>query len=125
MAADVGLLPGFVARVMAVVQGMGCAAGSEFEIELALTEALANAIKHGCKSDPSKSVRVTVECDDERGMLIVVRDPGEGYDPDSLPSPVIGERLFASHGRGIYLINRLMDEVRIEHGGTEIRMRKK
>jgi serine/threonine-protein kinase RsbW len=125
LAADVALLGDFMERVMGVVRGLGCAKGSEFEIELAINEALANAIRHGCKGDPSKSVQVTVECDQERGMLVIVRDPGEGFVPAALPNPVLGEQLFESHGRGIYLINRLMDEVRIERGGTEIWMRKK
>jgi len=58
-------------------------------------------------------------------MLVIVRDPGDGFVPAELPDPLIGEQLFESHGRGIYLINRLMDEVRIERGGTEIWMRKK
>jgi len=123
--ADLKLLGGFIGRVMTVVRSMDCAAGSEFEIELALNEALANAIKHGCKGDPTKSVRVTLECDPEHGMLLIVRDPGEGFVPEELPNPLVGERLFESHGRGIYLINQLMDEVRIEAGGTEIWMRKK
>jgi serine/threonine-protein kinase RsbW len=56
-------------------------------------------------------------------MLIVVRDPGPGFDPASIPSPVTGQNLFSTGGRGIFLINQLMDEVRFEKGGTEIRMR--
>jgi serine/threonine-protein kinase RsbW len=63
-------------------------------------------------------------CDEERGMLIVVRDPGPGFDPSRVPSPVLGQNVFSDHGRGIYLINRLMDDVRFEKGGTEIHMRK-
>ena len=86
---------------------------------------MANAIIHGCKKDPKKMVEFCVTCDESRGMLIIVRDPGPGFDPASLPSPLIGQTLFSSHGRGIYLINRLMDEVRIERGGTEIHMRKR
>src|SRR5690348_14917202 len=106
--------------VMATVREMKCAAGHEFEIETALREALANAIKHGCKNDSSKQVQCCVACDDTRGMLIVVRDPGGGFDPASIPSPVIGENIYSAHGRGIYLINQLMDKVEIRHGGTEI-----
>ena len=64
-----------------IVTQMGCAAGREFEIELALREALANAIEHGSGNDPSKQVECCVACDHERGMLIVVRDPGPGFDP--------------------------------------------
>lgn len=124
IAADVKAISPVVDGVMKLVRGMQCPAGNEFAVETALREALANAIVHGCKNDPTKNVQCCVACDESRGMLIVVRDPGEGFDPASLPSPVAGQNLFSAHGRGIYLINQLMDEVRYERGGTEIRMRK-
>lgn len=114
-----------VEKIMTAVEEMGCARGQEFEIRLALSEALTNAVEHGCQNDPTKKVEICVECDAERGMLIVVRDPGKGFNPESLPSPVEGERLYHSRGRGVYLINRLMDEVRYNRRGTEIRMRKR
>jgi serine/threonine-protein kinase RsbW len=117
-------IPPIVARIMEVVTEMGCAEGKEFEIELAVNEAVANAVEHGCGLDPSEQVEILVECDPESGMLIIVRDPGSGFDPADVPSPVVGEQLYADHGRGIYLINHLMDEVRYERGGTEIWMRK-
>ena len=120
---SISAIPPVIEKIMAVVQEMGCAAGREFAIELALTEALANAIKHGSANDPSKQVQCCVACDHTRGMLIIVRDPGPGFDPASIPNPVVGQNLFATGGRGIYLINQLMDEVRFEKGGTEIHMR--
>jgi len=104
---------------------MRCVEGKEFEIQLALREALANAVVHGCKNDPNKIVQFCIACDEERGMIIVVRDPGPGFDPASIPSPVVGQNLYSEHGRGIYLINQLMDEVSYERGGTELRMRKR
>ena len=112
-----------IEKVLAVVTEMGCAAGREFEIELVLNEALTNAIKHGSAHDPSKQIQCCVACDHTRGMLIVVRDPGPGFDPASIPNPVVGQNLFSTSGRGIYLINQLVDEVRFEKGGTEIHMR--
>lgn len=122
---SIDAIPAVVGRIMTVVEELSCAEGKEFDIEVALNEALANAVKHGCGHDPSKRVEIMVECDPEQGMLIVVRDPGSGFDPAEIPSPVVGERVFADHGRGIFLINRLMDEVRYERGGTEIWMRKR
>ena len=104
---------------------MECAAGKEFDIEVAINEALANAVQHGCANDPCKHVEVTVECDPASGMLIIVKDPGSGFDPTDVPSPIVGQRLYADHGRGIFLINELMDEVSYKNGGTEIWMRKK
>ncbi len=119
---QVGAISPAVEMVMAAIHELGCAAGKEFEIEVALTEALANAVEHGCGHDPGKCVEVWVGCDHERGLLIVVRDPGPGFDPKQIPSPVEGEQLFSDGGRGVYLINRLMDHVQYERGGTEIRM---
>jgi serine/threonine-protein kinase RsbW len=116
-------IPPFVDGVMSVVQSMGCAVGKEREVEVALIEALANAVKHGCQNDPSKQVEVCVACDDSRGLLIVIRDPGPGFDPSSIPNPVVGQNLFSTHGRGIFLINQLVDEVHYEKGGTEIHMK--
>jgi serine/threonine-protein kinase RsbW len=123
--ADVNAISPAVERVMAIVNEMGCAGGRESDIELSLREALANAIEHGGGNDPSKQVECCVACDHARGMLIVVRDPGPGFDPASIPSPVVGKNIFSTGGRGIYLINQLMDDVRFERGGTEIHMRKR
>jgi serine/threonine-protein kinase RsbW len=114
-----------VDQVLGLVRDTGCAQGKEFEIETALREALANAVRYGCAHNPSQTVQLSVACDQERGMLIVVRDPGPGFDPAQIPVPVAGEQLFSHHGRGIYLINQMMDHVEFGRGGTEIRMRKR
>lgn len=113
-----------VEAVLALAREMKCAVGKEFEIETAVRESLANAIHHGCGEDSSKRVECCVACDEAHGMLIVVRDPGPGFDPAAVASPIVGKNIYSNHGRGIYLINQLMDEVRFERGGSEIRMRK-
>jgi len=122
--ADVNAISTIVEDLMKVIGEMGCAEGEEFEVELSLREALANAIKHGTGSDPSKEVQICVACDQDRGMLIVVRDPGPGFDPGKLPSCVEGQNVYSTHGRGIFLISRYMDDVKFKRGGTEIHMRK-
>ena len=121
---DVEAIGPAVDAVMAMARQMGCAAGKEDEVEIALREALANAIRYGCREDPNKQVEFCVACDESRGMLIVIRDPGPGFDPASIPSPIVGQNIYSTHGRGIFLINQLMDEVRYERGGTQIYMRK-
>ena len=121
--ADPKMVSSVVERTMGVVQEMRCAAGKEFEVETALREALVNAVVHGCKNNPDQKVQCCVACDETRGLLIVVRDPGPGFQPESIPSPIVGERLFESHGRGIYMINQLVDEVSFRRGGTEIHMK--
>jgi anti-sigma regulatory factor (Ser/Thr protein kinase) len=80
-----------------------------------------------CSFDPDGLVQrleMTIAGDVKAIDPAVVRDPGEGFDPTKVPSPIIGDRIYAEHGRGIYLINQLMDEVRFNAGGTEIWMRK-
>jgi serine/threonine-protein kinase RsbW len=125
LSADRNAVDPVVRSIMNVVREINCAAGSENEIELALSEALANAVVHGAKNDPSKVVECDVACDEQKGVLIVVRDPGEGFNPSQIVNPCHGENVFSSHGRGIYLINQLMDEVQFHKNGTEIHMIKR
>ena len=122
--ADVTAISPVVGWVMRLVGELEYAAGKEFEIEMALREALANAILHGCKADASKKIDCSVTGDRTQGILIVVRDPGSGFDPASLPSATDDSNLHSDHGRGILLINTLMDEGKHEQNGTVIRMRK-
>jgi len=125
LSADVEEISPAIGRVMKLVGELKCGEGKEFEIETALREAIANAIIHGARLDREKKIQLCVACDESRGILIIVRDPGPGFSPDSIPSPVIGRNIYSTHGRGIFLINQLMDEVRFERGGTQIYMRKR
>jgi serine/threonine-protein kinase RsbW len=125
LAADRTAIDPVVQGIMDVVRNTQCAPGKEDAIELALTEALANAVVHGAQGDPKKIVECDVACDETRGMLIVVRDPGPGFDPCKIPSPLVGENIYSNHGRGIFLINTLMDEVQFKNNGKEIHMLKR
>src|SRR5262249_40193783 len=117
MAAEVKAIDPVVAGILAMSSQMHCATGKELEIETALREALANAVTHGCGNDASQTIHLCVACDEEHGILIVVRDPGNGYDPLNVANPVLGENIYSNHGRGIFLINQLMDEVQIRRNG--------
>ena len=111
-------------EVLRILRERGAAAGHEVDIELALQEALVNAIKHGCQNDPGKSIQCCVTVDDEGAILIVVRDPGDGFELASVPSPLSTTGLLRPSGRGVFLINQLMDEVRFHDRGREVHMRK-
>ena len=124
ISADPNAISGVVDGVMQIAREMKCAESDEYAIQLALREALANAIVHGCNNDPGKKVECCVACTQSSDVVIVVRDPGEGFIPGTLPNPLAAENVQATHGRGIYLINQLMDEVSFERNGAEIRMRK-
>jgi serine/threonine-protein kinase RsbW len=114
-----------VERVLAEMRARCRPGMPEFEVETALREALSNAIRHGCRNDPSKHVDLRVSCDLMHGISIVVRDPGPGFDPALIPSPTAGLNLYRHHGRGLYLMQSLMDEVSFGDRGNEIRMRKR
>jgi anti-sigma regulatory factor (Ser/Thr protein kinase) len=122
--ADPSAIDGVVDGVMQIARQMKSAEGNEFQIELALREALANAIVHGCDNDPTKKVECCVACTESSDVVIVVRDPGAGFNPNDVRNPLASENLHSDHGRGIYLINQLMDEVSFDRNGAEIRMRK-
>lgn len=99
--------------------------GDIIRVDLAVREALANAIRHGCAGDRSKHVQCTVTFESPQEVVIVIRDPGPGFDANTVPDPMAAENMFKSSGRGVYLINQLMDEVGFRDGGREVHMRKK
>jgi len=120
--ADANAINPVVDGVLEIVRAMKCSPGKEFEIEMAVREALANAILHGCNNDPTQTIQCIVTCDESAELLVVVRDPGKGFEPARAPDPLSPEHLHSDHGRGIYLINQFMDEVRFEEGGRAIHM---
>jgi serine/threonine-protein kinase RsbW len=99
--------------------------GSETDIEMALIEALENAVVHGNCEDPHKRVYVTCRCTAEGEVSITVQDEGQGFDTGTLPDPTAPENRLRTSGRGIYLMKTLMDEVCFEKGGAVVHMRKK
>jgi serine/threonine-protein kinase RsbW len=99
--------------------------GSETNIEMALTEALENAVVHGNCEDPHKRVYVWCRCTAEGEVSITVQDEGQGFDTGTLPDPTAPENRLRTSGRGIYQIKTLMDEVWFEMGGAIVHMFKK
>ena len=124
MPSEVKAISPFVNRLMRLIEGSRCVAGSESAVELALREALSNAVLHGNGMDAHKFVQVLCQCELGRGVSIIVTDQGQGFDPSAVPNPLAVERLEAEHGRGIHLMKVAMDEVTFERGGTEVHMRK-
>ena len=116
---------GVAQSIMALASEMGCGEGHFLEIELALREALVNAVIHGNRQDPAKKIDVRCFCQPDRGMLLVVEDEGAGFDPKEVPDPTQAERLFATHGRGLFMIRHAMDRVRFSRSGRRVTMVKR
>jgi len=91
-------------------------------LRVGLTEALANAVVRGNGKDPAKRVRVEVHLG-YRGITARVTDEGLGFDPDEVPDPTQGERLHAPHGRGLFLMRRLLDEVSFNERGNSVTLK--
>ena len=92
-----------------------------FAINLALEEAITNAIRHGNKLDPDKKVHVEARITDERAE-IVIEDEGPGFKRDDIPDPTAHENLEKCSGRGILLIEAYMSRVTWERGGRRVKM---
>ena len=95
-------------------------------LAIAVTELVNNAIKHGNKFEKSKTVRVDLYCDSKK-IVVSVSDQGKGFDPGSIPNPLAEENLLKEIGRGIFIVNSLIDEVDFHfppEGGTKVTVKK-
>jgi anti-sigma regulatory factor (Ser/Thr protein kinase) len=123
--ADPAAIPAVTEGVNAMLTQKGWPEDQVMAIELALQEAVANGIRHGCRGDATKQVQCSVSIDAEGEVLIVVRDPGHGFDPTTVANPLAPENMLKPSGRGIFLINGLMDDVQYADGGRELQMKKR
>lgn len=92
-----------------------------FGIKLALEEALTNAVKHGNQCDPRKPITVKYSVTDEQAVIII-RDEGGGFLPESIPDCTSPDRLPVPNGRGIMLMRAYMDQVCYRDQGREVFM---
>ena len=107
-----------------IVAQVGFSEDESYWMVTAVREAVTNALLHGNNERPGTFVEVEFELIPE-GIRITITDQGEGFDPAALPDPVSREHLMSSSGRGVYLMQQLMDEVTFEfpaEGGTKLRM---
>ena len=96
-------------------------------IDIAVREAVANAIKHGNAQDPGKQVAVDV-CVEGTELVIQVQDQGEGFNPGEIESPLSPENLLKPNGRGIFYMKSFMDDIHYglrPGGGTVVTLRKR
>jgi len=95
-----------------------------FGIDMAVREALANAVKHGNKLDETKDVEIALT-DLGNGMEIRIRDFGKGFDVEEVPDPTNPENLLKASGRGILFMHNFVDKVEWERhpeGGMIVKM---
>ena len=115
------------AAVTDFIRNCGVSEEAAFGVEMAVREAVTNAMVHGNHEDESKSVEVIFNCHANE-LEVEVRDQGEGFDPATVPDPTNAENLLKTSGRGIFLMRTFMDQiewVNRPEGGTMVRMTKR
>jgi len=125
MPSEVRAISPLVDRLMRLIEGSQCVPGKEFDIELALREALENAVVHGNQEDPKTKVHIRCRCQPGKEISIAVTDQGKGFDFEKIMAKGITSDPAVEHGRGIQLMKAYMDDVNFERGGSEVQMRKR
>ncbi len=96
-------------------------------IDIAVREAVANAIKHGNQQDPDKRVEVDARVEQD-SLVIQVEDQGSGFEPEEVANPLDPANLLRPSGRGIFYMRRFMDDVQYrprQGGGTVVTLTKR
>ena len=121
---DIKFLDGVLDLLNDRLLKLGIIGPDDSEVLIALDEAIVNAIKHGNKCDPRKVVYITAEFDGD-GAHFTIRDEGEGFAREKVPDPTDPCRLLEPNGRGLLLINHIMDKVCYNQTGNEVQMFKR
>ena len=125
MQSEVQAISPMVERLMVLIEGSQCAPGEEFNVEMALREALANAVVHGNHEHPRTKVHIRCRCWPGKEISIVITDQGKGFDFKKAAGYGLMSDPLSEHGRGIHLMKAYMDNVHFERGGSEVHMRKR
>jgi serine/threonine-protein kinase RsbW len=115
------------AAVAEFLSRSGLSDEATFGIDMAVREAVTNAVIHGNRQDENKTVDVTLKSSPD-AVEISVHDQGPGFNPEDVPDPTAAENILKASGRGIFFMRTFMDDVdwliRPE-GGTTVRMVKR
>ena len=115
------------AAVAEFVGRSGISDDAAFGIDMAVREAVTNAVLHGNNEDENKTVAVTIKSSPD-AVEISVHDQGPGFNPEEVPDPTAEENILKASGRGIFFMRSFMDEVNWlirPEGGTTVRMVKR
>jgi serine/threonine-protein kinase RsbW len=113
--------------VSEILSNAGVSEDVAFGIDMAVREALTNAVVHGNKLDETKFIEVSLKTA-PGSFEITVHDQGTGFNPNDIPDPTDEENILKTSGRGIFFMRNFMDEVEWSAdpgGGTSVRMTRK
>ncbi|MCC6507505.1 MAG: ATP-binding protein [Pirellulaceae bacterium] len=113
-----------IERYIRVLEQFGWDGRDLFHVQLAVEEAIVNAITHGNHESPDKTVEVELHVS-RLATSMRIQDQGAGFCPDALPDPTEDENLESPHGRGVMLIKQMMDKVDYNARGNQVTMLKR
>lgn len=112
-----------IEELMNALESAGWEGRDVFHIQMAIEEAVVNAIEHGNKRDATKQVHIVFAVDAESAEMTIT-DQGDGFDHQNVADPTEEERLDQPRGRGVLLIRELMTQAQYNQKGNSVWMRK-
>ena len=91
-------------------------------ILIAVTEAVNNAINHGNKQDPNKTLSFVFTENDDHSISFRITDQGSGFDFENIPDPTSPENIEKVNGRGVFLMKQLSDGVTFDDNGRVVEL---
>ena len=118
---DPSLIPGVNDFIFDILKPLSIGEEILSNLDLAISEALANAMVHGNKLDPKKVVKVSLNIFPKK-LVISIKDNGRGFDPTNVPDPTKPENILKDSGRGIHIMRSFIEEVvyNFSDHGTEL-----
>ena len=116
MPSEIHAIAPTVDSLMRLIEGSKCVQGAERDVELALREALGNAVAHGNQADPKTKIHIRCRCGPGNEISIVVTHQGKGFDFGK----TIGNSRTSDPGCGIELMKAAIDKVSCERASTDV-----
>jgi serine/threonine-protein kinase RsbW len=112
---------GVIGQILSKMKAQKFGEDDIFAVHLGLEEAFINAVRHGNKFDPAKKVTITYNIQPEK-TEVCLADEGDGFAPDNVPDPTVGNNIYKIGGRGLFLIRSYMDKINFNKKGNCICM---
>lgn len=109
-------------RVDEIMNEIGIKKDKYGRILVATMEAVNNAIVHGNNGDKRKQVNVCFEYD-KIAFIVKVKDQGIGFNHECVPDPTAPDNIENIHGRGVFLMKNLSDDIGFNESGNEVIMK--
>ena len=116
-----GASTGLWSHLLSELECYGYLKDDIFSIHIAFEEAFINAVGHGSKFNPDKTVKIEYVVDIDKVELHIT-DPGDGFNPNMVPDPRTEENRYKTNGRGLFLMRSYMDTVEFSEKGNCVHM---